>query len=539
MNNLAARPMRSLPRAVRGFIITELILGIAVIAALTAFVTQQQVISQAEDAYAKATGGYLDSIREALALYSHTNFERLEAGTAVAGVANPMAPTVAELKANGWLNAQLPDRGPGGFVPLITGTRVGCPSPSVNNPTCRIGFVASTPASMVFPRTGNMPRYDMAATAMQEAKGGGMSFPTDPNRLRGATFNINNPIAGNPGAVVGSATYLDTAFYNQFVRMNDWRDPNLQGNLTVGGNLLINGTTRLVGDTRIDGQLVVMRDITAAGSVGAGNNGLCNRAEMLPDGRIVARSDCSDANRILSDPTNSQLTIRRGGIDRIALDASTGSGRIGLSDWSGASTVNLDGGAGRVSARYLNVDGTAQGVSGQACATEGDIVKDASGVGTALFCRSGVWRPFGPVQAQKGAACTNEGSFGVDPATLVGFVCRAEGGGGSLVWVKLSERVTRSVLVARYFGKNGWFIPAPTADQCPSPGVPTVLIVPAETATDYALLPPRNRYVAAAVPSGGGWLFSLKLSDGTAAYDVSYGGSPYDLSAFALVHCDY
>jgi hypothetical protein len=99
--------------------------------------------------------------------------------------------------------------------------------------------------------------------------------------------------------------------------------------------------------------------------------------------------------------------------------------------------------------------------------------------------------------------------------------------------------MTRSVLLGRYYGKHGDFIAKPTSAECPAPGIPSVLVVPSETATDYALQPPRSRFVATAVSSAGGWTLSLVLSDGTTAYSNSFAGVPYNLSAFVLVYCDY
>lgn len=516
----------------RGFLTLELIIGLAVIASITAVVGSQRVIEDAEATVADGVGVYLDNFREAMALYQTTNFKELEEGAPVAGFADPLKPTVDELKAKGFINSAYPSKGPGGFVPLITGSRVNCPSPP-GNPTCRVGFVISTPTSFTMPRTGNKPRYDLAAAALKAAGGtGGMTFSTDTDRLRGPSFNVANPIAGNPGAVVATATFLDTAFWNQFVRMNDHRDPNLQGNLTVANNLEIKGTTHLHGDTKVDGNLTVVN------VVGAGNNGTCNRAELLPDGRIVARSDCSDANRVALDPNVGDITVRRGGVDRVRITTPGGAGRVALTNSSGSESVILDAANRRVQAGTLNVDGSLTGQVGQSCSQNGDITRDADAEGTTLYCRNGIWVIGGRV-ATPGATCQFDGSIGTDPNTQAEYICRTDSVGSTPSWKKLNDRMTRSVLLGRYFGKHGDFISKPTATECPAPGLPSVLVVPAETATDYAQQPPRSRYVATAVASAAGWTLSLVLSDGASAYSNSFGGAPYNLSAFVLVHCDY
>ncbi len=531
------RPPRSRMRQMggklqRGFLTMEIIIGLAIMAAITAFVGSQKVIEEAESALADGVGVYLNNFRESLSLYQVTNFKELEEGQPVDGFADPLNPTVQELKDKGYVNPAYPDKGPGGWTPVITGSRDNCPSPP-GTPTCRIGFVSSTPGSLTMPRTGNRPRYDLAVQALRATGGtGGISFSTDVDRVRGPSFNVPNPIAGNPGAVVATATFLDTAFWNQFVRINDWRDPNLQGNLTIANNLEVKGTTHLHGDTKIDGNLTVVN------VVGAGNNGTCNRAELLPDGRVIARSDCSDANRVALDPNAGEVTVRRGGVDRVKVTTSDGGGHLALTNPAGADSVVLDGTNGRVQSTVLNVDGRQTGQVGQACTQDGDIIRDASTEGTTLYCRNGIWVIGGRV-ATPGATCQFEGSIGTDPASQAEYICRSDSPGSPPTWKKLNDRVTRSVLLGRYYGKHGDFIAKPTANECPAPGIPSVLVVPAETATDYALQPPRSRFVATAVASASGWTLSLVLSDGANAHSTSFAGTPYNLSAFVLVHCDY
>jgi type II secretory pathway pseudopilin PulG len=516
----------------RGFLTLEVIIALAVVASVTAVVGSQKVIDDAEATMADGVGVYLDNLREAMALYQTTNFEALEDGSPIPGFADPLKPTLDELKAKNMINPAYPSKGPGGWTPLITGSRDNCPSPP-GDPTCRIGFVISTPGSLTMPRTGNRPRYDLAVAAVQAARGtGGMTFSTDTNRLRGPSFNVANPITGNPGAVVATATFLDTAFWNQFVRMQDRRDPDLQGNLTVKNNLEIKGTTHLHGDTKVDGNLTVVN------VVGAGNNGTCNRAELLPDGRVVARSDCSDANRVALDPNAGSVTVRRGGVDRVRVTTADNGGHLSLTDTAGADSVVLDGTNGRVQSTVLNVDGRQTALVGQPCSQNGDIIRDGSAEGTTLYCRNGTWVMGGRVAAP-GAACQYEGSIGTDPTSQAEYICRTDSAGTPPTWKRLNDRVTRSVLLGRYYGKHGDFIAKPNVSECPAPGIPSVLVVPAETATDYALQPPRSRFVATAVASASGWTLSLVLSDGANAYSTSFAGAPYNLSAFVLVHCDY
>lgn len=399
-------------------------------------------------------------------------------------------------------------------------------------PTCRIGFVISTPASLTMPRTGTRPRYDLAVAALKAARGtGGTSFSSDTDRLRGPSFNVANPISGNPGAVVATATFLDTAFWNQFVRINDWRDPNLQGNLTVANNLRSRARRICMATPR---STAISRWSTLSAPATTGPATALSSFPMAGSSR----------DRTVQTPTEWHWIRMWGGHRAPRRRGPREShyerwrGHLALTNPAGADSVVLDGTNGRVQSTVLNVDGRQTGQVGQACTQDGDIIRDASAEGTTLYCRNGIWVVGGRV-ATPGAACQFEGSIGTDPTSQAEYICRSDSPGSPPTWKKLNDRVTRSVLLGRYYGKHGDFIAKPTANECPAPGIPSVLVVPAETATDYALQPPRSRFVATAVASASGWTLSLVLSDGANAHSTSFAGTPYNLSAFVLVHCDY
>src|SRR5690606_9668721 len=57
-----------------------------------------------------------------------------------------------------------------------------------------------------------------------------------PQRIRGAVFNVPNPVGAVPGIVAVSAA-LDTTMFHQFVRQGDTRAVWLQNSLDVAGPL--------------------------------------------------------------------------------------------------------------------------------------------------------------------------------------------------------------------------------------------------------------------------------------------------------------
>lgn len=560
----AARSDVGPARGQAGFTFVELITVLAIGASLTAIVSASRTISEAEEALAQNMGEYMMVVREAVVQYQQTNFLALSANTAVTGVANPLAPSLIELKAIGMLNPAVPNTGPLGFVPQIALTRITCPGV-----TCTIQGVVHTPGSVTSPRTGNTPRYDLAIAAMGAMRGtGGVSYQTDPAAVRGTAFNVANPVTGNPGAVLAGATFLSTNFYNQFVRMNDTRDPNLQGNLSVGGNLQITGTSNLQGNTTVGGSLNVAGattvggplqvnntinatgNINSQGSIGAGNGGGCNRAEMLQDGRIISRSDCLGSLSVSLNPAAGALVVNNAGIDRVRLTGSGvnagltlrnaagvarvnigDSGLVEVRDGAGANTAVIDGGSGRATVRKIRVTDAVG--SGSACAAgdEGDVVQDSAINGSMLMCKQGQWRPLGLLGATENAACAFDASLGQD-STGRAFICR----GGT--WQRLNDRVTRNVLMGRFLATDGALVPKPV---CPAGVQPSIVLVPADSGADYALAPPRNRFEARALDVGAaGWQASLKLVDqnGT-AWSSNFAGDPYQFRAIAHTYCDF
>lgn len=184
--------------------------------------------------------------------YAQEKFTELQSGqpvvqngtTLVAGTAQGQsyAPTVANLMDMGYLarpfsaQASFSNGGnPGNYQIRIHRSPSGCEAISVTS--CDVtGEVYIDRA--ITASNGTDP--DGPAIAMMAKKMGafaGFSMLPTANLVRfldGTT--IANPVAGNPAGVIAAKFGYGSSGLGQFVRLNDTRDPNLQGKLTVAGD---------------------------------------------------------------------------------------------------------------------------------------------------------------------------------------------------------------------------------------------------------------------------------------------------------------
>lgn len=248
-------------RPQRGFGLVETIVVLA-IASLAALWAAGELVAAHERSQARATGRYLLAVRGAVhaALADHWLAMRgepalpdaLPAPAWLSG-AWPLVVTVADLKqpkaagVAGYLPANHPDRPPLGGEVRVRLTRTGtCPPDPASS--CDIEAVVYTTAPMrASPRWAFSP--DLVAEAMMATDGyGGHARATEPGRLRGAIFNVENP-AGAVTGIVGVDASLETTLWHQFVRQGDTRHIQLRNALTVAGE--ITTQTGLVLDTAV------------------------------------------------------------------------------------------------------------------------------------------------------------------------------------------------------------------------------------------------------------------------------------------------
>lgn len=417
----------------RGFTLVELIIAIS-ISALLAVYAQTQIAHQSEEDLAIASAAYLANVTNSAQQMVLDNFNlyTAAAGPTVPGFSNSLAPTLAELRAGPkyYLYASFPDSMPTKQTVAVTITQTACPGSS-----CTMNVLACTTTAITLggnPLTSPI-RFDLASTMMaaqgsiavqnsfsssgvQSVQGGGGNILTGP--LVTSTANMANPYPGVEGIVCGYAA-VNTSLYNKFVQMGDSRDPNLQGNLTIGGTTELKGSVKMDAGANVTGTLtadnlnvgpLAAPCVKINGTTGNGGFGCVND---FPAGYTGVRSPDVISNRnILASDSPSAFSGSNGNYSIVTANNGSGAAEIRTSGDVKAT--------GRAVADRLTPTGSY--AAGTACssADEGSIAKVQTGVGL-VVCQSSVWTSLS-VTGAAGAACTIDGQMSKG-ANGVGLLC--------------------------------------------------------------------------------------------------------------------
>jgi hypothetical protein len=340
--------VRTPHRAQPGFALLELCIAMALATLLAAWAANT-LMRQVRDAAAQADGVWLAEIRRALEQMMAQHFEALAAGAAprdAAGralYADPLAPRIDELRAGKHLPVAFPERGSLG---LRARTRI-VRAPACPGDHCRLDAIAYTEAPVWRPGSREPDFTAIAALVMAMGGYGGSVAAAAPQRFRGANFQMPNPpdpaMAPLPPGTVAAWAGYDTAAYHRFLRVQDPRDPDLRGPLSVAGPVHAAGPLAVGGTVQAAGSLTVAGDMAAGGHLAVTGG------------------------------------IRSGGVLSAAGGLSTG----------GAADIQGDlhaGGALRVD-RHLDLAPTA--AENQGCARPGLFASDNEG--RLLGCRGGAW----------------------------------------------------------------------------------------------------------------------------------------------------
>ena len=460
-------------------------------------------------------------------------------------------PTVANLRAMGYLPSTFADTAvlnAGTYRFEITKGPAGCVGAA-----CAIDGLVWIDAPIRVRGTTEPDGVTVATMQMRIGGNSAASDLTNPAVLlgTGGGFNVPNPVVGNPAGVVGIRVGFNAEVEAAYVRIGDNRDPNLAGPLTVAGRTTINNQLVVSGGASITGTLTVSSTINAGGTItGVGQVGVtdaigsCVRSSLESDGRVVVRrSDCATAGvmdstgalqlndaanvaRVRADAASGTLAIKGStGLTQVQLDSSSGQ----VSAWNAAgtaATVMMNGTEGRLTSQRNQLTASATAGSSCAGALEGDLVLDADVNSGTVICRGGIWRRGGLQAAVANNACPQTGALGQD-TTGVAYICRAG------LWASLTDRVSRSILMARYLVTEGTSVPHPA---CSSGAVPTILMTP----VDQTGAPTRNRFAAFAEGAVGSWTARIRLYDSSGTgYTTSFAGSSYGLRAIAQTSCDF
>ena len=375
-------------------------------------------------------------------------------------------------------------------------------------------------------------------------------------------MSVANPVSGTPAGVVGVLVGWGASDYGQYLVVNDKRNPNFRGELTVKGEIK--------SETKVSAP-----DIVADNSVGAGtgNNGTdCRLGEILSSGQILSRS-ATCLTKVAIDPVrasittffdsgtqsvaisgeDSSITVNRSsgvqsirmvgntseivlknaaGVDRASINGDAGA--ISLNTATGVKTVNLNGDTGQIAStdgannrfqvdntgnlRVRATGGTDKGgfdVSDGSGRVFGEVVR-ASLYGTkGNPCGSG--KLYGDIaqNSQSNGLLMCNGSVWVPITSVAGEVngyCPTNdeigigSSGASLIcsgnkWVSITERFGKRVFFASYLATDGSWIPKPSCQSGTSGSI--IILTPKNIKTDRVAV---NHY---ATDYGSSWAVSI------------------------------
>ena len=250
-------------RRAAGFGLLEIIAVLA-LAGFAAVWAAAEAAARAERAAAESAGRYMLAVRGAVHRALAEHWSVLHGLTPTAGDpvppawasgSFPMDLSIADLQvppapgAEPYLSPSFPTLPAYGGEMRVRIDRTGtCPPDPASGSSCQVHAVVYTAepvsASSAYPFSP-----DIIATMIEAADGyGGHSSAQTPGRLRGAIFDLPNPLGDRPG-VVGVVASLDTTPWHQFVRQGDSRHIYLANALSVTGP--ITTTTGLMLDTAV------------------------------------------------------------------------------------------------------------------------------------------------------------------------------------------------------------------------------------------------------------------------------------------------
>ncbi|KWT65009.1 MULTISPECIES: type II secretion system protein [unclassified Variovorax] len=443
--------------AQRGFTLVELIVALS-IAAILGIYAQARIAKESEEQIARAAGTFIRQVAGAAEQHALSHFDELANGTDVTTTADDLAPTIAELVAENLLPSGFPSTA--GAMPTRQSLRVDVIKTSCPGAGCNIVTTVCTTTGVSLGATAI--RYDLAQVMVDQLDGtGGQSSYTTPATIRGPALNMVNPNGAVAGTVCGSAT-LNTAMFQQFVRVRDPRNPDLQGDLSAQGNLTITGTSSLTGNVAAGGNMSVAGNGGFGGAdpvaVPAGLKGV-NAQDMVASGNIVATdlgAGFTGANgNYVAMTTNSggeaavvtsgRLAGRRliptGSYTRGTACIEAGALGLSATEASGSLVVCSSG-------RWTPL--TTSAVDGGACALEGQGAQDPDGL--TLYCTGARWTSMKQFlePAFDNTACATAGQVGYS-AAIAGrkkaMLCRANPQGGGAVWKRMEDITTNLVFV--------------------------------------------------------------------------------------------
>lgn len=544
-------PARSFPARQRGNALVYALLAMVVTAFVSVSAVRAKRVEQKHNAGA-AEATILDNLRSAANAAIAEQVLTLQAGSPLTkfgstviptaiGANMVWTPTIAQLTAMGylppgWIAVKSPINGasysisfqriPTGCIPALCGIE---------------GHIVLTGAIRDTAAAGQMDGVVIGPIFTRIGADSGVSLQSNAGTITGFgnTWTMANPVAGSPAGVVAVRIGTTSNSNSQYVRINDTRDPTLQGNLTVAGNVSVGGTTAFAGATTFKSNLTVQN---SAININSANGTNC--VQILPSGAVnincagvLAAKTGTFTDGLGNTTSISPGTISTTGDINVGGNSST-TGKIsgnrlqptGSYVPGSACSENNALASNAVNAGLVLCSGGAwraivtQSAVGQACAPAGSFAQQD---GAALICQNGIYVPLSKftLTGVAGAACSTIGFVSVDVATSVQLICHANPAGGSAIWFRLNDLLSNLQFIASYqvvdlqsINKSAC---GTTAGYSGKPSLN--LIGSTEGSTNSTF----NRY---AIDNGSTWTVYLRDSTGTPLAGAS---------AIAMLYCYY
>ncbi|MDP9902402.1 type IV pilus modification PilV family protein [Variovorax ginsengisoli] len=459
-----------------------------------------------------------------------------------------MAPTVANLIDMGYLTAgtsTVSRINSGSYRVIAQRTPLGCVASA-----CDISGLVYIDRPVLQPGTNEIAGVQIGSFI--ESVGGDVvvSLPASPANvigLDGATRP--NPVGGNPAGVVGARVGFGSSGFGRFLVMNDPRNPNFQGDVSVRNNLNIGGDTSIAGNVDVNNCVKLLKDGNAffncyqPDDKPSGWTGGVRALDGMFSGTILA---ARDPKAWSWNSTNPWIAMNAAGSEAFfatngRVDANrflpTGLYAPGTScPSSGSIARSSDTASGGVlvvcslDAKWVQLSTISY--TGGSCPLAGQGALDTSG--RQLYCFNGVWSNMTDfiITANPGGSCTTNGALGyasLTPGnTTSAFVCKANPSGGGMRWFGIQDITTNLVFVTAYEVAHNTVVYKPTCSVGPN-----------QTATPIAQLIPKvesssdGGFARFVVDNGNSW--TVQLTNGSGA---ALSASP-SASAIMQVYCYY
>lgn len=481
----------------------------------------------------------LDMYRIALQRYVDDAYSELQTGSPVTRnavtltPAQSLSPTVAQLIGMNYLNAGFSNTtllvDGGSYQNVIRRDPVGCVTIA-----CNIEGLAWITVPFFERGTAftNGPIIGQMLTRLGGFGGTSIEGSTANITGTGASWTQPNPVAGNPAGVVAARFGFSSAAFMNYIRINDLRDPDLFGPLTVAGDTRLKSNLQVDGTLKVDGATQLVGNAQLDGTLTTNGTSLLKGATTLNstlkvDGATQLVGDVQmDANTITNGTTllRGATTIGTGGANaNLTVNGDirgqrlipTASNAIGGACAGAEGAISLwSGGTGLLSCQAGVWTALAvQDTLGGACAVEGATSKSSAGIG--LLCVNGIFRGMDAIVrfGSVGAACGVAGALALDTAnnneTLICKANLAEAT-GTLRLMRLRDITSQLVFVAAFevTGTSGSVVKPNCAASAAHPATPVLQMIPKTFSSDD------GGYSFSAVDSGATWTLSMNKGTG-------------------------